>query len=237
MSTTLHFSWSLKLPNFFFSEGVKVPATMGFDGRELAVRWSIVAQLRNPGFSWDGGSYEANRNVSGDVQGLVAQIKLPVNAGGDVCARVAGGELEAAAKTVTMPTSPTEVQAMFVGFDDEQPQVHEVGSSTESEVHITSMKCSCERCKMSSLSAAPSSSEFCGSKLLLASLEPPPISHASETCCDTWETAIASLEPPPIPSASKGWSRSKSKETSCDWHCAEKASCAVPDDSRGAQSW
>ena len=32
----------------------------------------------------------------------------------------------------------------------------------------------------------------------------------------------------------KGWSRSnsksKSKETSCDWHCAEKASCAVPDD-------
>ena len=92
---------------------------------------------------------------------------------------------------------------MFVGFDDDQPQVHEVGSSTESEVHITSMKCPCERCKMSPLSAAPSSSEFCGSKLLLASLKPPPISHASETCSGTWEIAVASLEPPPMPSASR----------------------------------
>ena len=35
------------------------------------------------------------------VKSTVAQINLPVNAGGDVCARVAGGELEAAAKTVT----------------------------------------------------------------------------------------------------------------------------------------
>ena len=101
-----------------------------------------------------------------------AQIDLPVNAGGDVCARVAG-ELDAAAKIGTVPTSPTEVQAMFVGFDD-QPHVHEVGSSTESDVHITSIKYSCELCKMSSSSAAPSSSESCGSKLLLATLEPPP---------------------------------------------------------------
>ena len=58
----------------------------------------------------------------------------------DVCTRVAGGELEAAAKTDTVPTSPTEVQVLFVGFDDDQPQVHEVVSSTEPEVHITSMK-------------------------------------------------------------------------------------------------
>ena len=124
------------------------------------------------------------------------KIKLPVHAGGDVCARVAGGELEAAA----VPTSPTEVQAMFVGFDDDQPQMHEVCSSTRLEVHSTSMKCSCEqhRCQRHP------SSEFCGSKLLLASLDPRPISHASETCCDTWETAVASLEPPPTPSAS--WS-------------------------------
>ena len=63
------------------------------------------------------------------VKSMVAQIKLPVSAGGDVRARVAGGELEAAAKTVTVPSSPTSVQAMFVGFDDDQPQVHEVGSS------------------------------------------------------------------------------------------------------------
>ena len=89
---------------------------------------------------------------------------------------------------------------MFVGFDDDQPQVHEVCSSTRLEVHSTSMKCSCEqhRCQRHP------SSEFCGSKLLLASLDPRPISHASETCCDTWETAVASLEPPPTPSAS--WS-------------------------------
>ena len=77
-------------------------------------------------------------------------------------------------------------RAMFVGFDDDQPQVHE---------HEM-----CERCKMASLST----SEFCGSKLILASMDPRPISHASETCCDTWETAVASLEPPPTPSAS--WS-------------------------------
>ena len=155
------------------------------------------------------------------VKSMVAQIKLPVNAGGDVCARVAGEELEAAANTVTVPTSPTDVQAIFVGFDDDQPQVHEVGSSAESEVHITSVKCSCERCKMSSLSAAPSSSEFCGSKFLLASLEPPPshmlrrlaailgtavaplqpppIPSASESCAETWKTLVASLEDPPIP--------------------------------------
>ena len=60
------------------------------------------------------------------VKSVAAQVKLPVNAEGDVCARVAGGVLEAAAKTVTVPTSPAEVQAMFVGFDDDQPQVHEV---------------------------------------------------------------------------------------------------------------
>ena len=90
------------------------------------------------------------------VKSMVARIKQPVNDGAGVRARVAGRELEAAAKTVTVPTSPTKVQAMFVGFDDDQPEVHEVDSSTESEVHITSMKCSCERCKMSSLSAAPS---------------------------------------------------------------------------------
>ena len=41
----------------------------------------------------------------GVVKSRVAQIKLPVNAGGDVCAQIAGGELEAAAKTVTVPTS------------------------------------------------------------------------------------------------------------------------------------
>ena len=254
-------------------------------GTETSHNGSNVAQLRDPGLSWDGGSHNANRNGSGDVQGLcsnaqalipvldvapsgfpshasvrdalqavhrtreafgpisgaqlwvtantdsecwrllckhvcnfartraviedgafkstVAQIKLPVNAGGDVCAQVAGGELETAAKTVTVPTSPTEVQAMFVGFDDDRPQVHEVGSSTESEVHITSTKCSCERCKISSLSAAPSSSEFCGWTLLLASKEPPPFSHASETCCDTWEIAVASLEDLPMPSVSR----------------------------------
>ena len=65
-----------------------------------------------------------------------------MNVGGNVCARVAGGELETAAKTVTVPISPTEVEAMFFGFDD-QSQVHEVGPSTESEVHITSVKCTC----------------------------------------------------------------------------------------------
>ena len=53
---------------------------MGFDGQELATRWSIVAKLRNPGFSWDGGSYTANRNGSGDVEGLrsYAQALIPV---------------------------------------------------------------------------------------------------------------------------------------------------------------
>ena len=53
-----------------------------------------------------------------------------------------------------------------------------------------------EQCKMSSLSAAPSSPEFCRSELLLASSEPQPISRASET--------LASLEGPPIPSVSSG---------------------------------
>ena len=52
----------------------------------------------------------------GVVKSMVAEIKLPVNAGGDACARVAGGELQAAAKTVAVPTSPTEVQATFVGL-------------------------------------------------------------------------------------------------------------------------
>ena len=53
---------------------------MGFDDQELAARWSMVAKFRNPGFSWDGGSYEANRNGSGDVQGLCsnAQALIPV---------------------------------------------------------------------------------------------------------------------------------------------------------------
>ena len=83
-----------------------------------------------------------------------------------MCARVAGGELEAAA----VPTAPTEVQAMFVGFDDDQPQMHEVGSSAGAH-HEHEM---CERCKMASLST----SEFYGSKLILASLDPRPISHA-----------------------------------------------------------
>ena len=181
-----HFLWSLKLPDLFFSEDVKVPsrpATTGFDDQELAARWSTVAKLRNRVFSWNGDSFKANRNGFGDVEGLrsyaqalipvldrepsgfsshasmrdvlqavhkthevfgqmsdaqlwvttnrtsecwrlmckhvynsaktraviedavvkstVAQINLPVNAGGDVYARVAGGELEAAAKTVT----------------------------------------------------------------------------------------------------------------------------------------
>ena len=150
-----------------------------------------------------------------------------------MCARVAGGELEAAATTV--PTSPTEVQAMFVGFDDNQPQVHEVGSSTKSEVHITSMKCSCERCKLSSLSAAPSSSVllrfvtslgFVGTAANLTCfgdlLRPlgdccgfvGTTSQASKSCADTWKTAIASLAPPPIPSASRsgqGESQSQKK--------------------------
>ena len=45
-SITLHFRWSLKLPNFF-SEEVKMPSSTetshnGFDGQELATRWSIV---------------------------------------------------------------------------------------------------------------------------------------------------------------------------------------------------
>ena len=75
----------------------------------------------------------------------------------------------------------------------------------ESEVHITSIKCSCERCKMSSLSAAPSSSEFCGSKLLLASLEPPPMPSASKSYADTWKTPVASLEDPPMPSVSRSY--------------------------------
>ena len=57
-----------------------------------------------------------------EVKSMVAKINLPVNAGGDVCARVAGGELEATSKTVTVPTSPTEVQAMFAGLDDDKPQ-------------------------------------------------------------------------------------------------------------------
>ena len=35
-------------------------------------------------------------------------------------------------KPVTVPTSPADVQAMFVGFDDDQPQVHEVDSLTGS---------------------------------------------------------------------------------------------------------
>ena len=60
------------------------------------------------------------------VKSMVAQIKLPFKAGGDMCARVAGGELEAAATKVTVPTSPTGVQAVFVAFDDGQPQVHGV---------------------------------------------------------------------------------------------------------------
>ena len=46
------------------------PATMGFDGQELATRWSIVAKLRKYEFPLDGGSYKANRNGSGDVEGL-----------------------------------------------------------------------------------------------------------------------------------------------------------------------
>ena len=67
----------------------------------------------------------------------------------------------------------------------------------------------CERCKMASLST----SEFCGSKLILASLDPRPISHASETYCDTWETAVASLEPPPMPTACvKGQNQSQSQK-------------------------
>ena len=53
---------------------------MGFDGQELATRWSIVAKLRNTGFSWDIGSYKANGNCSGDVEGLrsYAQALIPV---------------------------------------------------------------------------------------------------------------------------------------------------------------
>ena len=243
VSITHHVRWSLKLPNLFFSEDIKVPS------QELATLWSIVAHLRNLGFSWHGGSYKANRNGSGDVEGLCscAQALIPVlHMAPSGCKRTkrtrslvrcaqlwvtastasewynfakravvedfvgactSCGEWEAAAKTVTVPTSPTEVQAMFVGFDDDQPQVHEASSSTESEVHITCMKCSCERCKMSSLSAAPSSSEFCGSKLLLASLRTSAnltLRLASKSCADTWKTAIASLEPPPISSASRG---------------------------------
>ena len=112
----------------------------------------------------------------------------------------------------------------------------QIDPSRESEVRIASTEGSCERCKMSS--AAPSLSEFCGSNLFLASLAPPPISHAlnnkwktpvalleppptlsaSSSCSDVWKTAIASLEPSPITSASRDWSRSKSKETSRDWH-------------------
>ena len=72
--------------------------------------------------------------------------------------------------------------------------------SAPRQVHIHE-HAMCERRNMASLSAAASSSEFCGSKLLLASLDPRPISHASETCCDSWETAVAPLEPPPMPSA------------------------------------
>ena len=53
---------------------------MGFDGQELAARWSIVAQLRKPGFSWDGGSYKANRNGSGDVQGLCSSASVDSSA-------------------------------------------------------------------------------------------------------------------------------------------------------------
>ena len=56
------------------------PATMGFDGQELATRWPIVVKLRNPGFSWDIGSCKANGNGSGDVEGLrsYAQALIPV---------------------------------------------------------------------------------------------------------------------------------------------------------------
>ena len=53
---------------------------MCFDGQELATRWSIVARLRNPGFSWDDSTYKANRNGSGVVEGLRSypQALIPV---------------------------------------------------------------------------------------------------------------------------------------------------------------
>ena len=55
------------------------------------------------------------------VKSMVAHIKLPVNAGGKrVCTRCwrrVGGSCE---KPVTVPTSPADVQAMFVGFDDDK---------------------------------------------------------------------------------------------------------------------
>ena len=249
---------------------------MGSDGQELAARWSIVAELRTPGFSENGGSHKANRKGSGDVQGLcsyaqalipvldkapsgftshvcmrdalqavrttheslwadfrraatqpsewwrlmckhvynvaktraaiedavvmsmVAQIKLPVNAGGDVCARVAGGELEAASKNSDSADFAHRSSSHVRRFR-RRPADRVSGTHYEYEMLVRTAQ-------DASLSAAPSSSEFCSSKLLLASLEPPPLSRASETCCDTWETAVASLEPPPRPSVSKSCS-------------------------------
>ena len=65
---------------------------------------------------------------------------------------------------------------------------------------------------MSSLSAAPSSSEFCSSKLLLASLEPPPMPSVSKSC-PTCGRLRWLRRGSADPFCFEKWSKSKSKET------------------------
>ena len=140
---------------------------------------------------------------------MVAHIKLPVNSGGDVRARVVGGEMEAAAKTVTVPTSPL-------------PKFKPCSSvsTTSPSRRCGTLIIRVLRFETSLGFLGNAANLTCFGKLLR---------YVANCCCFVGATVY--------PLCFWEWPKSKSKETLRDSHCAQKASCAVPDDFRGNQYW
>ena len=111
-------------------------------------------------------------------------------------------------KPVTVPTSPADVQAMFVGFDDDQPQVHEVDSLTGSSRVF-------EMFRRTVKDVIVVSGTLIIRVLRLETLAGFVGTAATAICfeelSDMWKTAVASLGIPADPFCFEKWSKSKSK--------------------------
>ena len=165
-----------------------------------------------------------------------------------VCARVAGGGLEAAAKTVTVPTTP-EVQAMFVATSRRCTR-----STRRQSQRYTSRVCNvrangarCHRCGTLIIRVLrfETSLGFVGTAANLTCFGD--LLRYLGDCCGFVGTANAFCFEELLRSVGDScgfvggsanpfcfleWSRSKSKEMSCDWHCAGKVLVSWRDHSR-----
>ena len=146
------------------------------------------------------------------VKSMVAHINLPVNAGGDVCARVVGGELQAAAKKVTVPTSVRRFRKRPAAGARSRLIDRVRGTHHECEMFVRTVQ---------------DAVVFSGT-LIIRVLRFEASLGFVETAANafSFEEFLRYVEDC---YCFEEWSRSKSEspETSRDWHCVERASCTV----------